>query len=244
MVVSFNAKKFDDNLSGLTLTEVLKIKPGVNDYFDIESGDIPGDEYPPVSIRLPIRIKSAQSLIIDKISSDPLLRMAKKSSVLYKYATKLGAIIMSEKDYIKHFQEIERKKVQLGWKINKLYKTDSKIATKLFNDIEVVDSQISLMADDISTIWGQRKYKVWFRPFPRWQEVLDKYTAISMTNKSDMYRAALTYAFATEVDSLNDIIMSFEETMSRLAVQYDSLISVIENKTNSIIEDYGVDLND
>jgi len=231
----FNKDDLVDKVSNMTLLQLMRKRDlpefAVGDYTDFDSYVYNPEDRTVITIWLTSDITTMQSSIIAKMKKDPLLSPLTRSSIIFKYASKLGTMIMMKKDYIKRLDEIYGKKEQLlEYANNELYKIDPNLYDSLIQEITNIDDMLFMSSKELRVYWGITRRKVSFRPLPRWHYVLSEISAKINIPISDVYRAAVTYAFSTEVSRPPESIRMFELWINKTLDWYDAKIRGLENK--------------
>ena len=229
VIVLFNKDDLVDKVSEMTLTQLMASRTSVEDYFDLQGGEVPDVELrPSVTVRIPSVIMSGQTFIVNKLKTDPIMRGLTKSSTIYKYASKLGAMIIAKKDYMKKFEKLYERKVKVINKLDEMFRNNDPEASKILNYLSMMDEKMTIRNRELKVCWGTKSVKVSFRPFPRWHNVLSDISFKTYVSITDVYRMAIAYGIATETNVMDDIIRYFEGVLSESADVYEDNLREIE----------------
>jgi len=231
----FNKDDLVDKVSNMTLLQLMRKRDlpefAVGDYTDFDSYVYNQEDKTVVTLRLTGDMVTMQNIVIAKMKKDPLLSSLTRSSIIFKYASKLGAMIMLQKDYIRRLNEIYGRKERLLEYINsELYSKNPDSYDVAIEKITGIDDMLFMSSKELKVYWGVSRSRISFRPLPRWHYVLSEISAKINMPVSDVYRAAVTYAFSTEVSRPPESIRMFELWINKTLNWYDAKIRRLEEE--------------
>ena len=190
----FKVDDLSDKVSKMKLGDIINYVSD-DDYY------IP-DDYDVEEFKIPIRVRLAEEVV--RTARKIMEKYDCSSNVLYKSATKLGAMIMKENEDIKLLEDI-------SW----FYDTVYFKAQEDGNDY-IIDIMYEYMEKIASTsnmfCFGRGIVAKSIYPYPKWRLILNKFSYTMSTTISNVYRIAIIYAFSTEykLKSLDELVRSIQ----------------------------------
>lgn len=223
--------KIDDlksKVSEFKLGDIIEMGATEDDYHiptDYEEHEIKT----PVSVRLNDEILRASRTIMSKYKCS--------SNMLYKSATKLGAIVMNESKEIKVLEDI-------CWVFDTMFDRSQELNDDYM--IGIIYEFTEKIAETSNMFkFGKNVSVKKIYPYPKWRAILNKHSYTLSTTVSNVYRMAIVLAFSTELSlkSAKELYRSiFIIQRKRLATLHD-FCNVAKNSASFIKFDYANYIN-
>lgn len=215
----FRVDDLKNKVSEFSIGEIIEAGSTPDDY--VVPDDYEDDIKTPISIRVNDEIVRASRYLMNKYNCS--------SNVLYKSATKLGAMIMSESREVKILKDIS---YIFDLFFDKAQELDD------YRMIEILYEYTEKMSESSNFSFGRYVSKKKIYPYPKWRIILNKFAYNLSTTVSNVYRIAIILSFSTEIKlkSSNELFrVMYINQRKRLSALQD-FCTVVKHYVN--ISDY------
>lgn len=176
----FKVDDLKSKVSEFKLGEIIEVGPTPDDYCIPD--DYEDEIKTPISIRVNDEIVRASRHLMNKYDCS--------SNILYKSATKLGAMIMSESREIKILSDI-------SYIFDLFFDRAQELGD--YKMVEILYEYTEKMSESSNFSFGRYVSKKKIYPYPKWRIILNKFAYNLSTTVSNVYRIAIILSFSTEI---------------------------------------------